>query len=232
MNKQSPLWLTVFALASVTVQGQVASWNFDTLSTTGNTPGMAYPAIPADSGSGSATGVHADAATDWSTPAGNGSAKSFSANNWALGDYYQFQANFSALGTGKFQVSWDQTGSDTGPRDFTLEYSTTPDFSSLTTVMSYSLTNDGWTGGTHQAASSRSGETAVNDYSASSAIYFRLVDTGFSSINGGGVAAAGTSQVDNVSVSFFTAVPEPGEYAAMFAGGLMVFGLVRRQLRK
>ncbi|HTH45999.1 MAG TPA: hypothetical protein VMB21_00680, partial [Candidatus Limnocylindria bacterium] len=219
MNKLSPVWLSALALASITVQGQVASWNFDTLSTAGNTPGANYPAIPADSGSGSATGLHASPAADWSSPVGNGSPQSFSSNSWSVGDYYQFQVNTSALGTGKFQISWDQTGSDSSPRDFTLEYSDSPDFSSLTTVLSYSLTNDGWTGGSHQAASSRSGETTVNDYSASSAIYFRLVDTGFTSINGGGVSATATSQVDSFSVSF-TAVPEPGEYAAMFAGGL------------
>ena len=61
----------------------------------------------------------------WSNPAGNGSAKSLSSNNWATGDYYQFtltisDSEFSGLGLSVYR--FDQTGSNTGPKDFQLSY--------------------------------------------------------------------------------------------------------------
>jgi hypothetical protein len=66
-------------------------------------------------------GLHAGAAT-WSTPAGNGSAKSLSSNVWAPGDYVQFKA--SASNFYNLSVMYEQTGSSTGPKEFKLQYST------------------------------------------------------------------------------------------------------------
>ena len=59
-------------------------------------------------------------------------------------------------------------------------------------------------------------------------VYFRLTDAGTVSANGGTVATGGTSRADNFTVSF-AAVPEPEEYAAMFAAGLAAFAVVRRR---
>ena len=231
MKIQPALLLSALAATTAAVQGQIASWNFDTLAITTGTPAATFGPIAADSGSGSATGVHASSASAWSTPAGNGSAKSFSSNGWAVNDYYQFQVNISALGSGSFTVVWDHTGSNTGPKNFDLQYSTASDFSSPTTLTSYTVTNDGWSAGTPKPVSTHQGDTGIGNFSAFSSVYFRLVDTSTVSVNAGTVAAGGTSRIDNFTVAF-TPVPEPGEFAAMFAGGLVVFGLVRRQLCK
>jgi len=61
-------------------------------------------------GSGSASGSHAGAAT-YSSPTGNGSAKSYSANAWAVNDYWQFQV--STVGYTNITLSYDQTSSAT-----------------------------------------------------------------------------------------------------------------------
>src|SRR5262245_41131408 len=51
----------------------------------------AGPSVTPSTGTGSLSGLHASAATDWTTPTGNGSANAYSSNTWADGDYYQFQ---------------------------------------------------------------------------------------------------------------------------------------------
>jgi hypothetical protein len=232
MKIQPALVLSALAATSAAVQGQIASWSFEN-SPLGTSPnistGTTY-SLAATFGSGTATGVHASSATQYSSPTGNGSAKAFSSNTWAVGDYYQFQVDISALGSGSFTVVWDHTGSNTGPKNFDLQYSTASDFSSPTTLTSYTITNDGWSASAAKPVSTHQGDTGVANFSAFSAVYFRLVDTASTAISGS-PATGGTSRIDNFTVAF-TPVPEPGEYAAMFAGGLVVFGLVRRQLRK
>ncbi|HEV7397606.1 MAG TPA: hypothetical protein VGN86_13940, partial [Pyrinomonadaceae bacterium] len=106
----------------------LAAWGFDGVTTTntGTTPVISVGSPAADSGvqtSGSSfTALHASASTVWSNPAGNASVKSVSSNNWAVGDYYQFL--FSTSGYTAISITWDQTGSATGPRDFKVQYST------------------------------------------------------------------------------------------------------------
>src|SRR5437763_1816515 len=77
----------------------LAKWTFDnlTLSTanTNSTPNGWCTNIAADIGNGSFSSFHFRAATAvYSTPAGNGSAKSLSANNWtnSPADFFQFTA--------------------------------------------------------------------------------------------------------------------------------------------
>ena len=100
----------------------LAAWSFDGVTTTnpGQTPSITGGSATADSGvltAGSAfTGFHTTAATAWSNPAGNGSPKALSSNNWGVGDYYQF--SFSTSGYGAISITWDQTGSATGPEGF------------------------------------------------------------------------------------------------------------------
>jgi hypothetical protein len=93
----------------------IAQWTFE--STVPVTAGPFSPEV----GSGSATGSHATS-TVYTAPAGNGSAHSFSSTAWSIGDYYQFSV--STAGFKDINLSWDQTKSNTGPRDFTLQYST------------------------------------------------------------------------------------------------------------
>jgi hypothetical protein len=97
-----------YARASVVL----ANWTFENY-TASATPTATGPTLLAEAGLGVgvavATGVHASSSAVWSSPAGNGSAKSFSANNWTVGDYYQFRA--SSLGYSGISLGWDQTGS-------------------------------------------------------------------------------------------------------------------------
>src|SRR5882724_206108 len=108
--------MAVLAFACGIAQAQIAAqWTFESsfgsITGTSTTLGGLSP----ETGAGTASGVHASAAT-WSSPAGNGSAHSFSVNTWAVGDYFQFQT--STLGLNNILVSFDQTSSGTGPRDF------------------------------------------------------------------------------------------------------------------
>ena len=105
----------------------IAAWGFETVTTTGTatTPtitGSASADTGAQTTGSSFTGLHASASTVWSNPVGNGSAKSMSSEHWGVGDYYQFLFNTTAYNS--ISITWDQTGSSTGPRDFKVQYST------------------------------------------------------------------------------------------------------------
>jgi hypothetical protein len=99
MNKLLSSALGFLVTASILQAQTVAQWTFET-----SLPATAGPFSP-ELGSGSASGSHAAAAT-FSTPAGNGSTHSFSANTWAVGDSWQFQVN--TLGFNNVGLSWDQ----------------------------------------------------------------------------------------------------------------------------
>ena len=175
-------------------------------------------------------GLHAGA-TVYSSPAGNSSAHSFSSTLWAVGDYYQFEV--STAGLANVKLSWDQTSSNTGPRDFVLQYSTNgtsfTTFGSQYSVLANGAPNTPWTSvpGTPNPAytftQDLSSLTALNN---AATVYFRFTDNSTVSANGGAVGTGGTDRVDNVTV---TGVPEPGSIvlAALGAVGL-VMALRRR----
>ena len=112
---------------TLTILPAIAKWGFDAITTanTGTTVNLGSGSTAADQGvqtSGSSfTAVHSSASTVWSNPAGNGSTKAISSNNWTVGDYYQFVVNTN--GYYNISVLFDQTGSNTGPRNFKLQYS-------------------------------------------------------------------------------------------------------------
>jgi hypothetical protein len=181
----------------------IADWTFET-----SQPATAGPFAP-ELGAGAATGSHAGAAV-YSSPAGNGSSHSFSSNTWAKNDYYQFQV--STVGLSNIMFSWDQTSSNTGPRDFQLQYSTDgtsfTNSGSVYSVLANAAPNPPWNATTsspiYSFTSDLSSISALNNQPA---VYIRLSMADTISANGGTVASAGTDRVDNVSVS---AVPEPG----------------------
>lgn len=191
-------------LAASTVSASViATWTFET-----SQPGVVdLPASPgagvwitnitAETGSGTAAGLHAAAST-YSSPAGNASSHSFSSTAWGVGDCYQFAV--STVGLTHIIVSFDSTSSGTGPANFNLAYST--DGVNFTVFGGY----------TNGVISFSAGSAATNvshtfDLGTVAAlnnaplVYFRLVDSSTTSANGGTVASGGTSRVDNFSVS-------------------------------
>ena len=207
-------------------QVTIANWNFEN-TTVGTTAVNDLPPISADSGLGSLTSHHATAAT-FSTPAGNGSAKSISANTYAVGDYWQFQV--ATTGLNNISVSYDQTGSNTGPRDWIFQYST--DGTNFTDFGSqYSITNDAWspTAGVNPVSFHSFDFTGISAVENAATVYFRIVDNSTVSINGGTVAAGGTGRLDNITVSA-NPVPEPASMAALGLGALAL--IRKRKARK
>ena len=183
-------------------------WSFEGVTTTntGSTPVVSAGSATADSGAQTAgssfTGFHASSAAVWSNPAGNGSTKSLSSNGWAAGDYYQFQ--FSTTGDNNISITWDQTGSNTGPRDFKVQYGTDgTNFTDATGPNStYQVTNDAWSSTTGKSASTRTLDlSSVTALNGQATVFIRLVDTTAVAINGGAVASTGTERVDNFTVS-------------------------------
>ena len=131
----------------------------------GNSPGTILADNGLNSSVSTSSGLHANAGV-YSTPAGDldsaiaalapgttgpgqpgsgaanvsPSVHSFSANNWSVGDYWSFTT--STVGYNGVSISWDQTGSNTGPKDYGLSYSI--DGGAFSQVYTYSLLFTSW----------------------------------------------------------------------------------------
>jgi hypothetical protein len=226
-------------LVTQTAQADVlAGWTFQSAASTNNIIGAGLNIAPtqsgvlADLGTGAASASHATATTVWSSPSGNGSSNAWSANNWTLGDYYQFTA--SSVGFQNITISYDQVGSGTGPGHFDFEYST--DGSTFFPVGSiYNVVSTPtWNPNTASGAATESFSydlsliTALNNLST---MYFRIVDqsvTTGGSISGGNVGTGGTGRVDNFIINA-TPVPEPSTIALAILGGTACLLGIRRR---
>jgi len=215
--------LTVCSLSS---QAQtIADWTFET-----SMPTTAGPFSP-EVGAGAATGSHVGGTAVYSHPAGNGSTNSFSANVWAVGDYYQFKV--STVGLSDISISYDQTSSGTGPGQFQLEYSTDGltfnNIGSAYTVQINGAPNVAWSVSTYNSlytfSDNLSSLVAVNN---DATLYFRLADASTASANGGTVGTAGTDRVDNFDV-FVTPTPEPQSLFMVGGFGVLAWSFIRRR---
>lgn len=225
MMKWSTALLAGLALSAAAHAEVTTKWDFDSVTApSANTTTFAN--IAASTGTGFASIVHAANST-YSTPAGNGSAKSVSSTNWKVGDYYQF--SFSTVGYRDLIVTFDQTSSGTGPKDFKLSYST--DGVSFVDFASYALANVSWSAGTYRPASTvsmdLSGKSELDNLAS---VFIRLTNSSTASLNGGTVASGGTSRLDNFTVNV-SPVPEPGT-TAMLLAGLAAVGFVARRRRQ
>lgn len=228
LTRSALLCAFVFAGTQVNAATQIAAWTFEAAPPADLSNSTGISGIVADVGSGTASGVHASSATDWSTPAGNGSTNSLSSNTWAVGDYYQF----SVTGTGysAFTISWDQTGSNTGPKDFKLAYSI--DGGTVTdTGYTYALPVASW-----NATTALSPAITTFSYTLdlgapiTGSFVFLMINTSTLAINSANpVATAGTGRVDNIVISG-SAVPEPSAFAAV--AGLAALGAVALRRRR
>jgi hypothetical protein len=197
-----------------------AAFTFEVSGVPLNATNVTAPAIGplvAESGIGSAFGSHVASTTVYSSPAGNGSPRSFSSNNWSAGDYYQF--NVPTTGVQDILFSFDQISSSTGPKAFNLLYST--DGVNFSTFTNYSLvtsfTTLNSTGGTQTVNSFASGTSwsqfnyqfnlaGISGLNNNPLASFRIADGDTTT------APAGTDRVDNVVVAG-NAVPEPAGLA-------------------
>src|SRR5688572_9331083 len=200
----------------------IASWGFESVTPADATNAAANGPHAPDTGVGSASGLHASAGTDWTTPSGNGSTNAYSSNEWAVGDYYQFQV--STVGLDDISIAWNQTRSSTGPATFDLRYST--DGTNFTTFLNdYTVALGSWNTTTPDATTA---STFFADLSAVTAIdnqatvTFRLV------ADAAPGASGGTNRIDNITISSGP-VPEPSAVALLGIASLAV--LRRRRAR-
>ena len=209
-------------ICACSAQGQtIAQWTFENSYTyiqANPGPGTTITGIVPEIGSGTASGVHASSSTVWSSPAGNGSSHSLSANNWAGGDYYEFRVG--TLGFENITVSYDQASSSTGPGSFSLAYST--DGASFTSLEDYGVLQNGgspnpaWNGTTSSSVYSYLFDlSSVSEINNSAAVYFRLLNAADTTPSGGVIGTGGTDRVDNFTVAV-AVIPEPR--------GLFLFG--------
>ncbi|HTD67522.1 MAG TPA: hypothetical protein VK846_13435 [Candidatus Limnocylindria bacterium] len=178
----------------------IAQWTFET-----SVPATAGP-VASETGTGIGTAFHANGTTVYSNPTGNGSAESWSADKWAVGDYWQFQVstiNFTDIG-----LSWDQTSSGTGPRDFAVFWSVTglvgsfTQFDPLYSVLANASPNPVWSSVTYRPEYNFVKDlTSITALNNAGAVYFRLVDQTTTSAAGGTVASTGTDRIDNFTVT-------------------------------
>lgn len=177
--------------ASLRADSVLAQWTFET-----SAPTAAGPLRP-EVGSGVAT---ASASGVWSNPVGNGSGESWSGNKWKPGDYFQF--NVDSAGVSRFEVSWAQVGSNTGPRDFALSYSL--DGQKYVWLMDYSIAVNAatspWTVVAPVADTVYSFEVDLPG-PHSGVIYFRLSAVSSISAGGGSVLPGGACRVDDFTVT-------------------------------
>ena len=190
--------LLVGSLVSVSAQTTLAKWTFET-----SVPTTAGPLTP-EVGAGSATSNTGAIGTGFSNPAGWGSSESWSSNSWAIGKYFQFQTSSTSFSG--ISVSWEQTGSNTGPKNFRLEYST--DGTNFTSHQTYTVTNETWGSTATPLPSQRTFNlSSVTTLNNAATIYFRLTVVNTVSINNSTVVPGGTGRVDNFTI---TAAPPAG----------------------
>jgi len=204
--------LAAMLLASPLAFGDtIAKWTFETSQPAG-TPGAGIwlTNIVAETPTGIASSLHASAATN-SSPAGNGSSHSFSANTWAVGDFFQFVVR--TVGFQNVNVAYDQISSATGPGIFAFQYSTNG--STFTQFGStYIVSNNPfWSAGSYNAFWTHSVDlSSKTELNNAPNVYFRIVAvTNISSAAATNtpqgtntISPTGTDRIDNFLVSAST----------------------------
>jgi hypothetical protein len=222
----------VLVLGSATARSQtIALWTFENLTAPGQPgAGVWLTNIAADVGSGVLSAWHAGNA-NYTTPSGNGSAKSLSANTWAVGDFYQVAV--STVGYSGIRVAFDQASSSSGPGRFNFAYSTdgvtfTTFVSNYVVLVNGAAPNPSWNNTTYSAAYHYSFDlSSVTALDNASTVYFRLVQSTPDAAGGGTPSATGTSRIDNFEVSV---VPEPSALWLLAASaGLLWLARGRRR---
>jgi len=219
--------LMAFGMSGQARAALIAGWTFESSLPLTAGPHVAEAGLQA--GTAPATGFRASGTTAYSNPAGNGSAESFSSNNWTtVGDYYQFQVNLT--GYGSATITWDQTRSSTGPSAFDLQYSI--DGSTFNTISSYTVLNNAASAGPPVVPGAWNSTTNYPVYTFGPTSLTAAVDnqaTVYVRLRSRATAASGgTNRVDNVLINA-QQIPEPSAFALL---GLSVAGVTFVRRRK
>lgn len=237
--KKTTLLSILLASASVTQIASadtLAKWTFEANTPADLNNSTTISSLLADEGTGTASGVHANAATDWTTPVGNGSANSLSANEWTVGDYFQFSV--STLGFDSLSVGWGQTSSSTGPGQFKFAYQVNG--GGFTDYIAYTVLPNqagapglgSWGSGTEILGYNFSLDlSAVTLLQNATSVDFRLILASTAdSTPPGTIASGGTSRVDNFTVTAMPiAVPEPSAMAIVGGFGMLALFMAARR---
>lgn len=218
----------VAAAAASADAAVIVGWTMPTAfpTGTGNVPtGTTYlPPGPngagvADQGSNAAgsqlRAVKSLAASTYTSPSGNGSQYSFSANNWSPGDFYEI--SFSAAGiTDGLVLSWDQARSSTGPAAFKVSMSVNG--GAFADLLDYTVLQSGggsapgtWSSTTYNPIYSSTlllGGAASN----ASSVVVRFVNR-----EAAASSATGSNRIDSI---FVNSVPAPGAMALLAVAGI------------
>jgi hypothetical protein len=226
MKKTAFLVVLSLALASSTQAATIASWGFE-VNVPSPVTGPSITGLAPDVGSGSASGVHVSGLTSFTVPVGNGSAHSLSADNWAIGDYWQFHV--STIGFQNIQLRIDQAASGLGATNFNLLISTDGiNFGTAFTFLGVPQNSGGFGGGggvwnttTYLPAYTRNLDLSpFTQLNNATDVYFRLASN---------IPGAQTSQIDNFVVTGL-AVPEPASAALLVTAATLL--LLNRRRRK
>ncbi|MGV3532820.1 MAG: autotransporter-associated beta strand repeat-containing protein [Chthoniobacteraceae bacterium] len=193
MARPVRLACALMALLATAPAELISLWTFET-----SLPATAGPHA-AEVGSGTAFSFHADAAAVFSNPAGNGSAESFSANRWKVGDYFEFR--LSTIGYQDLQLSWDQARSSTGPATFDLAYSI--DGTAFTVALDdYAVSSASFSASRPNLAFTLKADlTHASALNNAADVWFRLIATTAAT------GSTGASRVDNFSVQGSRYIP-------------------------
>ena len=180
----------------------LASWTFE--ASLPSNSGPYAPETGAQTATAEARCVHVSSSTAYAANQGNGSAKSFWANTWAVGDYYEFR--ISTLGLTGIQLSFDQTSSSGGPRDFKISYSingggTFSDLITYTVPVSAEAAIVWYPTPVNPASSLSFDLSSFGALNNQSSLILRLVCASSTTLTGGSLSNSGSSRVDNVLVS-------------------------------
>jgi hypothetical protein len=206
----------------------VAGFNFESASMLTTSTGALSYSYAADVGSGTMTLAHS--AGSINSVSGNPS-HALTANQMYGGASYTFQ--FSLDSITNLGISFDMTGSATGPRDFQVLYGfdgVSSNFQSFAAfaLSTMSVTATGTAAGnptstatTFAFSSSASAwnlsfsvPTAFSESAPGQSGFLQILQVGSTAINGGGTGAAGTNRIDNILITSST-VPEPATASVM-----------------
>ena len=174
---------------SVTPGVTVVGWDFENSSATANT-GISSN-INSSITSNAGTVTYSGAVT---TPASTGNVATTGNGNWTNGSNTKYwKTNFGTIGLSNLKLSSVQRSSNSGPRDFKIQYSL--DDSTWTDVTNSTvIVGNDWTTG---SLNNLILPTACDNKST---VYLRWIMTSNTSVNNGSIGSQGTSAIDNILI--------------------------------